>query len=119
VSVVREPLQRAVSLFNFVAGVVERIRNPLGLELDQLRQRLAELAAGHHQLDWPAVRAFLEARLNYQAFVASPDLQEARGFQSQVSLLSHLGSLPADLCGLSTDLLNLGAGLLAELDKPA
>jgi len=116
VSVVREPLQRAVSLFNFIASVVERIRNHLELKQDQLSQRRAELVAHHPQLDWPAVRAFLEARMDFEAFVASPTLQQdAKGFQSQVSQLCHKGTLPADLCWLTTDQLNQAGELLTEL----
>jgi hypothetical protein len=116
VSVVREPLERAVSLFNFIAAVVERISNHLELKQDQLSQRRAELVTYHPQLDWPAVRAFLEARMNFEAFIASPTLQlEARSFQSQVSQLCHEGTLPADLCWLTTNQLNQAGGLLTEL----
>lgn len=115
VSVVREPVARAVSLFNFIAGVLERIRGPLGLDLDEINQRRLELAPSHPQLDWPAVRAFLDARLDFDAFVASPVLEQARGFQSQVSQLAEHGVLPADLCWIHTSSLDQAGALLAEL----
>lgn len=119
VSVVREPLERVVSLYNFIAGVVNRVREPLGLSLAELQRRRSELAPLHPQLDWPATRAFLEAQLNFDAFVASAALEQARGFQSQVSQLSHQGRVPAELEWITTAQLHpsLGraGGLLAEL----
>ena len=115
VSVVREPLERTVSLFNFVAGVLERIRGTLGLGLDELSHRRNELALSHPQLNWPAMRAFLEAQLDFDAFVAAPSLQQAQGFQSQVSQLSEQGILPPDLCWINTAQLNQAGELLTEL----
>ncbi len=119
VSVVREPLERAVSLYNFIAGVLERIQGPLGLSLAELHRRRGELAPLHPQLEWPAARAFLEAQPNFDAFVASPALEHARGFASQVSQLRHQGAVPADLTWITTAQLSsqLGqpGGLLAEL----
>lgn len=115
VTVVREPLQRTVSLFNFIAAVIERIRVPLDLDLLELSRRRDQLAPEHPQLDWPAARAFLEAQLDFDAFVASPSLESARGFQSQVSQLSDRGALARDLCWLTTERLDEADALLAEL----
>lgn len=115
VTVVRDPMQRAVSLFNFIAGVMERIRTPLGLDLNELQRRRVELTPDHPQLNWPGARAFLEAQLDFDAFVTSPALAEARGFQSQVSQLSQAGVVPEDLCWITTDQLDQAGGLLAEL----
>lgn len=115
VSVVREPLERTVSLFNFIAGVLERIRGPLGLDLEQLGRRRQELAPSHPQLDWPAVRAFLASQLDFDAFVSAPELGQARGFQSQVSQLCDRGVLPEDLCWISTAQLDQSAHRLEEL----
>lgn len=117
VSVVREPLERVVSLYNFIAGVLKRLRESLGLTLAELHQRRHELAPLHHQLNWPVAIAFLEAQLNFSNFVASAALEQARSFQSQVSQLSHQGQVPPRLEWITTTQLCLSQarGLLAEL----
>lgn len=124
VTVVREPLERAVSLFNFVGGVLERLAAPLGLDLAELAARRAELAALHPQLAWPAAEAFLASQgapadehggRHFEAFVQAPALAGARGFQSQSSQLSLGGALVADLCWIRTSQLADATELFSAL----
>lgn len=115
VSVVREPLERTVSLFNFIGSVLDRIAQQLQLTLEDLHQQRLTLAESHPQLNWPAAQAFLASNLDFAAFLAAPELQRARGFQTQTSQLSQNGALIDGLRWIRTDQLAHATELLSEL----
>ncbi|WP_228007449.1 sulfotransferase family 2 domain-containing protein [Cyanobium sp. LEGE 06143] len=101
--VVRHPLHRAVSLFNFMAGIIEHIGLITKLTPSELRQRRASLSADHRQLSWPSSIAYLESEGNFDAFVHNPNLDRARAFCSQYSQLSINEKLVDKLTVLRTE----------------
>lgn len=116
-AVVRDPLDRAVSLYNFISGVIGNLSSVAERSLDELREHHQSLSCQYRQLSWPSSIAFLESRGDFAAFVRNPHLQAARGFQSQHSQLSIDNELVRHLTVLRTEELNhtTTAALLSAL----
>lgn len=115
VTVVRDPVMRAVSLFNYVGGLLDMLRHQLQLSLDDLNMQREELAKRYELLKWPASIAFLEAKFEFETFLRSPALAKAKGYQSQVSQLSRDGILADKLTWIRTEELSQSAGLISSL----
>jgi hypothetical protein len=114
-AVVREPLARLVSLFNFVSGSVGRLSSQLGIDIRTMAERCDQLAPSCHQLAWPSVRAFLQSKGDFDLFLRSPLLPQDRAYRTQYSMLSVDAECANDLQILRTEELHDCGPILATL----
>jgi len=88
-SVVRHPLARACSLYNFAASTLNKWANSQGLTLDEVAAHITrESARKKPGLKWASSRAFMESR-NFSEFIRHEKVAGAPGFRTQVSSLKN------------------------------
>jgi hypothetical protein len=98
-SLVRDPLSRLCSVYNFVATTLHKWAKQQGVSLDEVGQHITpEAAKKKPGLKWASTKAFLEAR-DFSEFIRRPELTEAPGFRPQLSCLAGIedGRLKADV----------------------
>jgi hypothetical protein len=88
-SLVRHPLARLCSIYNFVATTVNKwaVRQNVTLE-DASRLITPQAAKKMPGLAWLSTRVFLNT-MGFSEFIRHKDIAQAPGFRSQVSLLSR------------------------------
>jgi len=89
-AMVRHPVHRICSLYNFVGSIVTKWAVNKGLSVDAIRADLNRFAKAHPPLGWPASRAFIQSQ-SFAEFLAHPDLYRDEGFLPQTSRLSLEG----------------------------
>jgi len=96
-ALVRAPVPRAVSLFNFAATVVAGLprRHALFGRLTGAYTNSKHLLDRFPELRWPAVQAFLEGG-SFSGFLRHPVLMREPGFETQTERLSVDGVLAVD-----------------------
>lgn len=117
-TMVRHPVNRAVSLFNFVGSIIQEWANKNSLSLADVRKGFRRHAKRFPVLEWPASRAFIESS-DFSDFIRSPHLEKEIAFRPQLgriqradgSLVQHVWKLEevrtwepkvADLLGLGS-----------------
>lgn len=118
-TMVRHPVNRAVSLFNFVGSIVMEWANNKSLKLPEVRRSFQKHVKQFPVLEWPASRAFVESD-DFSAFIKSPHLDKEIAFRPQLSRIQRAdGSLVQHVWKLeeARDWEPAVAGLLG-LDSP-
>lgn len=83
-TLVRDPVDRVCSLYNFVGSVVMDWADGAGVPLGVVRQDLERLIDAYEPLSWPAAKAFIQAD-SFEEFLARPELAWDDGFKPQAS----------------------------------
>ncbi|MEX0969837.1 MAG: sulfotransferase family 2 domain-containing protein [Paracoccaceae bacterium] len=99
-AIVREPVARATSLYNYIAEFFRYAGQKIGLQHDDLvvaaRQDQVEKTPNLAFLDWPAARAYYLAP-NFSDFIRAAELESDSGFQLQIDALqNHSGTVMID-----------------------
>jgi hypothetical protein len=97
VSVVRDPVERMLSLHRYVISKLQALAGQLRLNIEKLGQSRDKLAPQHPVLTWPASRAALAAGGSFESFITSPFMENEPAFRSQTSMLSWEGRLVSGL----------------------
>ena len=93
-AVVRHPVARACSLYNFAATTLTRWATNQGLDLDEVSLHITEKAVRKKPgLNWSSSRAFMASR-NFSDFIRDARTCGAPGFRTQVSSLKALSGNP-------------------------
>ena len=90
---VRNPLSRLCSVYNFVATTLQKWakQQNISLDLDDVARHITpEAAQKKPGLKWASTKAFLESR-GFSEFIRRPELTEAPGFRPQLSCLAGAG----------------------------
>jgi hypothetical protein len=91
-AVVRHPLSRACSLYNFAASTLDKWANKHGIPLGKVASHITEDAARKKPgLKWASSRAFM-ATHNFSDFIRHEKIAGAPGFRTQVSSLKAAGT---------------------------
>lgn len=87
-SIVRDPLARTVSLYNYIADLFRVEGRTMGIDHDEMRVAAREQNPkyAHHILEWSASRAYYSSE-NFSDFIRSPELAEDIGFRPQIEAL--------------------------------
>lgn len=86
-AVVRHPVARACSLYNFAATTLTRWATKQGVDLNEVSLHITEKAAKKKPgLNWASSRAFMASR-NFSDFIRDERTCGAPGFRTQVSSL--------------------------------
>jgi hypothetical protein len=91
-ALVRHPVSRMLSLYNFVGSIAEKWARNNEYSLDQIKSDLPRFVKLHPPLGWPASRAFLLSS-SFDEFLDRPELLRDVAFFTQVSRLSIDGKL--------------------------
>jgi hypothetical protein len=83
---VRHPVDRACSLYNYLAGIEGQIRQRFGVTREGLQQQYQELRAKEPILEWFAMQAFVRSA-DFSSFIRDRRLADDPGFQLQVNSL--------------------------------
>ncbi|MGR3722843.1 sulfotransferase family 2 domain-containing protein [Abyssibius alkaniclasticus] len=99
-AIVRDPVARSVSLYNYIAEFFRYKGQSLGLQHDDLviaaRQEQLEMTPNLKFLDWPATRAYYLSP-NFSDYIRSKELESDSGFQLQIDALQNQsGTLMVD-----------------------
>jgi hypothetical protein len=87
-SLVRHPLSRLCSVYNFVATTLQKWAKQQNISFEDVGQHItAEAAKKKPGLKWASTKAFLESR-SFAEFIRRPELTEAPGFRPQTSCLA-------------------------------
>lgn len=89
-AMVRHPVHRICSLYNFVGSIVTKWAVNAGVPLDTMRSDLGRFVKAHPPLGWPASRAFIQSQ-SFTEFLTQPELARDEGFIQQISRLSLEG----------------------------
>lgn len=89
-ALVRHPVDRIRSVYNFVDGILAAWSRRTGIALSRARAEWEALAPDHPELRWPASRAHL-ATEGFGAFIRSPHLGRDLAFRTQLSRLTGTG----------------------------
>jgi hypothetical protein len=88
-SVVRHPLARVCSIYNFVATTVNNWAVRHDIPPEKIRQKITSQAAKKTPgLAWLSTRVYLNTN-GFSEFIRHADIRNAPGFRSQVSILSR------------------------------
>ena len=90
-SIVREPVARALSLYNYIADLISELGPFLKLSNDEMAQLTfgAQTSALHPAFSWNVTRAYFVAQ-NFSDFIRLPDTLSDMGFRPQIdSLISR------------------------------
>lgn len=88
-SVVRHPVARACSLYNFAATTLNKWARSRDIKLDEIAQHITDDSARKKPgLKWASSRAFI-ATQNFSEFIRHEKIAAAPGFRSQVSSLKR------------------------------
>ena len=88
-SVVRHPLARLCSVYNFVATTVNNWAVRQNVSLEDARRLITPQAAKKMPgLAWLSTRIFLKTK-GFSEFIRHDDIRQAPGFRSQVSVLTR------------------------------
>lgn len=109
VSVVRDPVERLISLHKYVRSKLHALAGQLRLSIEKLGQSRDKLAPQHPVLTWPASRAALATGASFESFITSPFMESEPAFRSQASMLSRDGRLVPGLSWVRAEEL-AGAG---------
>jgi hypothetical protein len=94
-SLVRHPLARVCSIYNFVATTVNNWAVRHNIPSEDVRQRITPQAAKKTPgLAWPSTRIYLDTR-GFSEFIRHQNIRQAPGFRSQVSILSRKNNVLA------------------------
>ena len=95
-ALVRHPLSRICSMYNFVATTLDKWARQQDIELaDVSRHITREAARKKPGLKWASSKAFMRSQ-NFSEFIRQPELSQAPGFRTQASALaSSSGGSPA------------------------
>jgi hypothetical protein len=115
VSVVREPMERLLSLHRFVLSKLQALAGTLRMSVEALGRSRDALAVDHAVLRWPASRAALAAGESFESFITSPFMEKEPAFRSQVSMLSCDGQLVPNLAWVRAEDLSQAGTFFAEL----
>lgn len=115
VSVVRDPVDRLLSLHRFVMAKLQGLSHQLRMDMAALHRSQEKLASAHSVLTWPATRAALAGGGNFEAFISSPFMAEEPAFRSQVAMLSWEGQLAPNLAWVRSEDLATSAHLFTHL----
>jgi hypothetical protein len=86
-AVVRHPVARACSLYNFVASTLNKWASNQGIGLNEVALHITEKASRKKPgLKWASSRAFMETQ-NFSDFIRHEKTSGAPGFRTQVSSL--------------------------------
>jgi hypothetical protein len=105
-ALVRHPVARAVSMYNFVFGHLESAHQSTRIEHVELRRRILERDVDGRMpfMSWPITMAFVKAG-SFSDFIRSPVALDDRGFMSQTrQLQSGDGSLMVEMAVKLEDL---------------
>jgi len=92
-AMVRHPVSRVVSLFNYVGSMIIGWANKKSLTLTDLRRDFGKYSKQFPVLAWPASRAFIDSD-DFSAFIRSPHLDREIGFRPQLNRIQRAdGSL--------------------------
>jgi hypothetical protein len=96
-SLVRHPLSRLCSVYNFVATTLQKWAKQQNIRFEDVGQHItAEAAKKKPGLKWASTKAFLESR-GFAEFIRRPELTEAPGFRPQTTCLAgEEGGLKAE-----------------------
>jgi hypothetical protein len=87
-SIVRNPLSRLCSMYNFVATSLGNWAEQQKIDFDDIAAHITPQAAQKKPaLKWASSKAFLRSR-NFSEFIRHKSLSDAPGFRSQVSCLA-------------------------------
>jgi hypothetical protein len=87
-ALVRNPLSRMCSLYNFVATIVHRWADQQGIDLADVERHITPQAIKKKPaLKWSSTKAFLRAG-NFSEFIRHKGLMNAPGFRSQLNCLA-------------------------------
>jgi hypothetical protein len=86
-ALVRHPVDRVRSVYNFVAGILAAWSRRTGIAPDRARAEWEALAPDHPELRWPASRAYLTTE-GFGTFIRSPHLGRDLAFRTQLSRLT-------------------------------
>lgn len=88
-SVVRHPLARACSLYNFVASTLSKWAGSQNVKLEEVALHITKEATRKKPgLKWATSRAFMETR-NFSEFIRHEKVAGAPGFRTQASSLRN------------------------------
>jgi hypothetical protein len=122
-SLVRHPVSRLCSMYNFVGTILSKWAAQNGLTMEEIPEHITPRAAKKKpSLKWGSSRAFLTSK-SFSEFIRHKDLAMAPGFRTQVSsLVGHSkGRLRAQFFRLedhATWITSLGDRLGIQLDLP-
>jgi hypothetical protein len=90
-ALVRHPLARVCSIYNFVATALNKWAEKQNISLSEVAGRITPKAARKTPaLLWPTSRAFLTTN-SFSEFIRHEKVKTAPGFRSQVSMLTGAG----------------------------
>lgn len=93
-ALVRHPLFRMCSLYNFVATTLQRWAREQGVDFQEIEKFITpEAARKKPVLRWSSTKAFLRSQ-NFSEFIRHGGLRQAPGFRPQTSCLVGLGDDP-------------------------
>ena len=117
-AMVRHPVHRICSLYNFVGSIVMDWVVGYGVSLETVRADIGRFIEIYSPLSWPASLAFIQSH-SFVEFLTRPELAGDEGFLPQVSRLSlegkGLACEPLKLEEMSRWLPGLSARLGVEL----
>ena len=95
-SLVRHPLARLCSMYNFVATTLNKWAHQQGIQLkDVAKYKTPEAAKKKPALKWASTKAFLNSG-NFSEFIRQREMAQAPGFRPQLtSLVDSLGEMKA------------------------
>ena len=87
-ALVRHPLSRMCSMYNFVATTLDKWARQQDIEFEDVAQHITpEVAKKKPGLKWASTKAFLRSQ-NFSEFIRDPHLLQAPGFRPQASCLA-------------------------------
>ncbi|QEY31808.1 hypothetical protein EVJ50_05685 [Synechococcus sp. RSCCF101] len=96
-SIVRHPLERALSLFRFISGIIDKYSINTGLTLPELSQDYDNSKHLFWPLQWPAGEAYIKATGDLNEFFKQDALKRERAMKTQYSQLALGSNLPEQL----------------------
>lgn len=85
-ALVREPVSRACSTYNFIGDVVERVLRDNDLDQEEVRSGYDQLCKTIWELNWSSVRAFIFSA-DFSEFIRSDRLAYDRAYLPQIDCL--------------------------------
>jgi hypothetical protein len=91
-SLVRHPLSRICSMYNFVATTLQRWAKQQNIDFEDVARHITpEAAKSKPGLKWTSTKAFLDSS-DFSGFIRHPLLTAAPGFRTQASCLAGTGN---------------------------
>lgn len=96
-TIVRHPIKRVISLFNFIGGIVDKYCRDQSISLSQLSIDYGSHCTTFWPLCWPASEAYIKVHGDFDLFVLDELLKNDTAFDTQYSQLFDGDSLAKDL----------------------